>query len=189
MRITSHPLRGSAATKAIRRSKVFDPSARIHLRFVELSDVDFIGAVSPGPSLAIRRRWIQHDKFLESEGREFHFVVVVDGQDEGLVRINDFADVDGEASFGWGDFASHEPRLRTAAALMIYSLGFETLGFGRAHMVVPRGNPEESEFHISMGAEIECDDGEQLYLRFGADAYSKIKDEALQRLVIVAERA
>ena len=184
MRITSHPLRGSAAAKAVRNSKAFDPTVRLHLRFAELNDVPFIAALSPGPSPAARRRWIHHCKSLEAEGDEFNFIVVENGRDQGLVRMHDFAVIGGEASFRWADFISHQPGLLTATVLTIYSLGFDTLGYGRAHMTVPRTRPDLSAFHVSTGAELEFDDGDYLYYRFGAETYDRVRNDALQRLVV-----
>jgi hypothetical protein len=181
MRNTPHPLRGSVAARAIRNSKAFDPNVRVHLRFVELSDAAFIDAMSPGPSLAARRRWIQHYKVLEAQGREFNFVVVEHGDDCGLVRMHDFADIGGEASFRWGDFISEQSGLLTATALSIYSLGFDTLGFERAHMTVPRSDPELSTFHLGTGATLEFDDGDHQYFRFGAETYEQVLDEAMRQ--------
>ena len=190
MRITSHPLRGSAATTALRSSAAFDPNLSVHLRFVELDDVAFITAVSPGPSRAARRQWILQYKLLEAQGSEFNFVIVENGRDTGLVRMNDFVTIGGEASFGWGNFIAPRPGLLTATALAIYSLGFDALGFARAHMMVPKTSPDMAAFHVSTGAELEFDDGYHRYFRYRAETYNNIRDEAMrQRTVIVPETA
>lgn len=181
MRITSHPVRGSAAAAAIRRSSAFDPATRVHLRFVELNDIAFIGTVSPGPSPAARRRWIHHYKFLEAQGDEFNFVVVESGRDRGLVRMHDFAQIGGQASFRWGDIIADGPGLLTATALMIYALGFDALGFERAHLVVPRSNPALSAFHLGTGAEPEGEDADHQYFRYRLETFERLRNDALSR--------
>lgn len=190
MRITSHPLRGSAAAAAARNSAAFDPSVRVHLRFVEMDDIPFLGTISPGPSPAARRTWLHSYKAREAQGREFNFVVVENGQDRGLVRMHDFTEIGGAASFRWGDFVSPHPGLLATTALTIYSLGFDALGYARAHMAVLKSNPGLAAFHLGTGAELEFDDGTYTYFRFAAATYEQIRDEALQRrTAIMSERA
>lgn len=192
MRVKSYPVRGSAAVTAVRNSKAFDPAARVHLRFVELDDFAFIDAISPGPAPAARRRWLQHYKTLEAQGREFDFIIIEDDQERGLVRMHDFADIAGEASFRWGDFVSRHPALLDPTAQLIYGLAFDTIGFARAHMAVPKTSPHLCAFHLGMGAELEYDDGTHRYFRFGADAYAyeQFRDQANRRPAItLAERA
>ena len=181
MEITFHPLRGSAATTAIRDSRAFDPAARVHLRFVEPNDVHLVYDLTPDLSLADRRRWLQEYKSREAQGEEFNFIVVENGRDAGLVCMNDFGTIGGEASFRWGDFVSHQPGLITATALTIYSLGFDALGYARAHLTVSRSEPALSAFHLSTGADLEFADGDHSYYRFGSETYDKVRSEVVKR--------
>jgi hypothetical protein len=188
MQITSQAPRGPSATSAVRNSNAFDPNLRVHLRFVEFDDVAFMGAISPGPSILARRQWIQHYKALEAQGHEFNFIIVENGLPQGLVRMHDFATIGGEPSFRWGDFISVQPGLLTPTALAIYSIGFDTLGFARAHMTVPKTSPDIATFHLETGAKLEFDDGDHQYFRYGAETYQQVRNEALDRFNIIESR-
>jgi hypothetical protein len=151
---------------------------------IEPDDAEFIEELTPSRSIAGRRRSILQYKELEAQGSEFNFIVVENGYDSGLVSMNDFAHIDGEASFGWGDFVSHNPGLITATALSIYSLGFDALGYARAHMAVPRSSHDLLAFHFGTGATLEFNEGLYSYLRFDLDTYEEVRNDAIRRYAV-----
>src|SRR3954467_981960 len=120
---------------------------RSHLRFVEPDDAAFICHLRNDPSLnrhlgpsspdvEQQRQWIERYKLREQADDEFYFVIVSDGQERGVARMYDFRPINGERSFCWGSWIIPPPRipgLATFSAIMIYELGFDTLGFQRCH--------------------------------------------------------
>ena len=172
MFITSHPLCGPAATAAVRRSPALDQSRAIYLRIATPGDAEFVAALRSRPDIAIERRLLQHAAFLTEEGEELSFIAVANGRDRGLVRLHDFTEIAGESSFAWSHHLSeplHPPGLATTIARLVYDVGLGTIGFARAHLIVPATDAALAAFHVGLGAEVEHDDGNHLYLRFGAD--------------------
>ena len=99
-----------------------NPIFRFYFRLVDPADAALICTLRSDPSLKMaslsssspdveaQRRWIESYKEREAEGREFYFVIVADGADQGVVRMYDFREIDGRKSFCWGSWIIKPPR-------------------------------------------------------------------------------
>lgn len=186
------PLTGPAAADAIRRADALDHRFRSHLRLITPADAAYICALRADPSLnrhlsasppdvAAQLRWIERYQAREAEGREFYFCIVSQCQDRGVVRVYDFREIGGLSSFSWGSWIIAPPRppgLVTVSALMIYELGFDTLGFPRAHFDVRRGNAGVIAFHLRVGAELEDEDADSCHYRYTPSAYARLRADS-----------
>ena len=186
----TRPLIGPAATDAVRRADALDPKFRSHLRFVEHDDAAYVWSLRTDASLnrylsasaadvAAQREWIERYKAREAEGVEFYFVVVSEGADRGLIRMYGFKEIGGLPSFCWGSWIIPPPRppgLVTFSAITMYELGFDTLGFPRAHFDVVKENAGVIAFHLRAGAEPEGEDGRSFHYRYTPSAYAGFRE-------------
>ena len=176
MRITSHPLRGPSAAEALQAAPALNTRFRSHLRFVEPGDAAFICRLradstpfrraAPPSELTTQRRWIERYKSRQAAGLEFYFVIVSEARNRGLIRLYDFRDIAGEPSFRWGNWAIQPPvpaSLVIFSAITMHELGFNTLGYPRAHVTVPRANGGLLDFHLRAGADLEFEDADNLH--------------------------
>ena len=188
MFITSHPLCGSAVTDAVRRSPALDPAQPVHLRIAGPQDAEYVAAACNRLDIAAERSWLRQAALLTAEGKELTFIAVTHGQDRGLVRLHDFTEIDGESSFAWSLHLTnplHPPGLTAAIALLVDDIGLGTIGFARAHVLVPADCTALAALHVGIGAELEHDDGEHSYFRFGADDHQHLRTHAASVLMSV----
>lgn len=138
-------------------------SKTVKLRLVEESDAEFIvslrvdekynkhlSAVTGDVDAQVN--WIRRYKEDEANKQQFYFIIErLDGVRCGTVRVYDFVG----NSFSWGSWILNEQKTRYAAiesAFLVYSFGFEELGFERCHFEVRKGNERVISFHEKMGA-------------------------------------
>lgn len=186
---------GPAAADAVRRADALDPKFRSHLRLIEPEDAAYVCSLRTDSSLnrylsasaadvAAQREWIERYQAREATGGEFYFVIVSDTEDRGLIRMYDFKEIGGEPSFCWGSWIIPPPRpagLVTFSAITMYELGFDTLGFPRAHFDVVKANAGVIAFHLRAGAEPEGDDARSFHYRYTPSAYARFRaDSAAQ---------
>ncbi len=172
-------------------SPALDPRHRTHLRLVnaDAQDAAYICALrgdetlnehlSPSSAdVAAQLAWLQGYKAREAAGGEYYFVIVSDGVDCGLVRLYDFREVDGRRSFCWGSWIIPPPRapgLVTYSALLVYEVGFDTLGFEQSHFDVRQGNTGVIGFHERAGARRVSEDELDVFFRFLPEDHERLK--------------
>lgn len=149
--------------KELLKSPSMDDAFLTHVRFVVPDDAEFICKLRSDPNLnqhiskssaAVehQRTWIENYKEREEEGEEFYFVIRHQDKDLGVVRMYDFK----ENSFCWGSWIilpSRPSGLVTFSAVMIYEMGFDSLGFEQSHFDVRIENEKVINFHKRSGAE------------------------------------
>lgn len=166
----------------IERSPALNPHWRTHLRLVNADEKDaaFIVALRGDETLnrhlnptsadvAAQLEWLRSYKTREAAGEEYYFVIVCDGQDRGVVRMYDFREIEGRRSFCWGSWIIPPPKtpgLATYSALLIYEVGFDTLGFEQSHFDVRRANRGVIAFHARAGARRVAEDEQDVYFHF-----------------------
>lgn len=106
-------------------------------------------------SLTEQRKWLAEYKNREKEKKEFYFIIYRKDSDEriGTVRMYDF--VDNIKSFCWGSWILNERKTASSAlesALLVYKIGFYSLGFEQSHFDVRKDNGKVIAFHNKMGA-------------------------------------
>ena len=173
-------------------SSAMDSRFRTHLRLVNADERDaaYICALRADENLnrhlnpssadvAAQLRWLEDYKIREQAGEEYYFVIVSDGADAGVVRLYDFREIEGRRSFCWGSWIIPPPRspgLVTYSALLVYEVGFGTLGFAQSHFDVRRGNIGVVGFHERAGARQVAEDEQDLFFWFMPEDH-----ESLQR--------
>jgi RimJ/RimL family protein N-acetyltransferase len=163
-------------------SPALDPRWRTHLRLVNADEADaaYICALRGDETLntylnpssadvAAQLRWLEGYKAREQAGEEYYFAVVSDGAERGLVRMYDFCELEGRRSFCWGSWIIPPPRapgLVTYSALLVYEVGFGTLGFEQSHFDVRQGNTGVIGFHERAGARRVSEDEQDVFFRY-----------------------
>ncbi|MCX2898889.1 GNAT family N-acetyltransferase [Pseudomonas mandelii] len=139
-------------------------SKTIKLRLVEEVDAEFIISLRTNVAynthlsgvsddINAQIQWIKDYKKDELSRTQFYFIIERnDGVRCGTVRIYDIkAD-----SFSWGSWILNEEKTRYSAiesAFLVYSFGFDNLGFKKSHFEVRKGNEKVISFHKKMGAQ------------------------------------
>lgn len=165
----------------------------IRLRLIEVADAEFVLNLrldkryseylsSVNPSVAAQRAWIESYKDDERAGRQFYFIIENnDGVPCGTVRIYDLQ----EDSFCWGSWILNEHKTRYAAlesAFLIYQIGFQQLGYHKAHFDVRKGNEHVISFHEKMGALRTGEDEENLYFEISESAVLQFRERLIKKL-------
>ena len=175
----------------IEGSPALDPGFRTHLRLVNADEADaaYICGLRGDDSLntylnpttadvEAQLAWLQGYKAREAAGEEYYFVIVSDGADAGLVRMYDFCELEGRRSFCWGSWIIPPPRapgLVTYSALLVYEVGFDTLGFEQSHFDVRQGNLGVIGFHERAGARRVSEDAQDVFFRFFPQDHAALK--------------
>ena len=105
-------------------------------------------------------------------------LVNADEADAGLVRMYDFCELEGRRSFCWGSWIIPPPRapgLVTYSALLVYEVGFDTLGFEQSHFDVRQGNLGVIGFHERAGARRVSEDAQDVFFRFFPQDHAALK--------------
>ncbi|HCG8278609.1 TPA: GNAT family N-acetyltransferase [Vibrio parahaemolyticus] len=138
-------------------------SKTIRIRFVEVSDAEFILSLRTDDKynkylskvesdVEQQKAWIESYKRLEKEGKEYYFIIErIDGAPCGTVRVYDIK----PDSFCWGSWILNESKTKYAAlesAFLVYDFGFSVLGFNQSHFDVMKENKKVVSFHEKMGA-------------------------------------
>ena len=172
-------------------SPALDTRRRTHLRLVEanLQDAAYICRLRGDETLnrhlnpssadvTAQLRWLESYKAREAAGEEYYFAIVSDGADAGLVRLYDFREVEGKNSFCWGSWIIPAPRaagLVTYSALLVYEVGFGTLGFAQSHFDVRRGNTGVIGFHERAGAKRISEDELDVFFTFQPEDHEALR--------------
>ena len=175
----------------IEASPALDAGFRTHLRLVNAdeADAEYICRLRGDDSLntylnpttadvAAQLAWLKGYKAREAAGEEYYFVIVTDGADAGLVRMYDFCEIEGRRSFCWGSWIIPPPRvagLVTYSALLVYEVGFDTLGFEQSHFDVRHGNTGVIGFHERAGARRVSEDDTDVFFHFFPEDHSGLK--------------
>lgn len=162
-------------------------SKSIRLRLIEESDAAFILTLRLDPryntflsavvaDVAAQKKWISHYKEDEAKGAQYYFIIErLDGTPCGTVRVYDMR----EDSFCWGSWILNENKTRYSAlesAFLVYTFGFEHLGFNKCHFDVRKGNTKVISFHEKMGAYRTGEDDVDIFFEITPDAVAAARD-------------
>ena len=172
-------------------SPALDGRYRTHLRLVNADEADAAYIcrlrgdetlnrhLSPSSAdVSAQLGWLERYKAREAAGQEYYFVIVSDGADAGLVRLYDFREVEGKSSFCWGSWiipAPRAPGLVTYSALLVYEVGFGTLGFAQSHFDVRQGNTGVIGFHERAGARRIAEDDLDVFFTFQPEDHDRLR--------------
>jgi len=191
-----NPGSNSDRLRKVLASDALNPKFRSHLRLADITDAEFICTLRSTPELntyisatssdvQAQREWLSKYKGREAAGQEFYFVIQSDGNDVGVVRLYDFREINKQQSFSWGSWIIRPPRvsgLVTFSAVMVYEIGFDTLGFDRAHFEVIKGNDNVISFHLRSGAVLENTLSDRLEFGFWPEHWHTFKSESRDQI-------
>ena len=138
---------------------------------------------SGAASVQTQREWL--DRYLEraARGFEHYFVILLNEQAVGAVRIYDIKAAAG--TFTWGSWvvqAGIPARVAWSSALLVYDFAFEHLGLSRADFDVVAGNHNVIRFHKSFGATVTGESGGLVHFSLLQGEYAAIRPKFLLRL-------
>jgi len=159
----------------------------VRLRLATEADAAFLLGLRLDPSrnqnisatssdLSAQVSWMHAYGAREAAGREAYFVIEVDGQPQGSVRLYDYRpSVD---SFCWGSWIIRPGAPASTAyqsAILVYDLAFGPLRFDRSHFDVRQANVSVWKFHEKMGARILREDDLDRFYEYAVEDYRQAR--------------
>jgi RimJ/RimL family protein N-acetyltransferase len=159
----------------------------VRLRLALESDAEFLLGLRLDPlrnqnisatssDLGAQFNWMRAYSARETAGQEAYFVIEVDGQPQGSVRLYDYRPSDG--SFCWGSWIIRpgaSPSAAYQSAILVYDLAFGSLRFDRSHFDVRQANVSVWKFHEKMGARLVREDNLDRFYAYGAEDYRQVR--------------
>jgi RimJ/RimL family protein N-acetyltransferase len=159
----------------------------VRLRLATESDSEFLLGLRLDPSrnqnisatssdLGAQVSWMRAYDAREAAGQEAYFVIEVDGQPQGSVRLYDYRPADD--SFCWGSWIIRpgaSPSTAHQSAVLVYDLAFGSLRFARSHFDVRQANVSVWKFHEKMGACLVREDSLDRFYAYGAEEYRQVR--------------
>ena len=122
--------------------------------------------------LEAQKTWMRSYVGREIAGQEAYFVIEVDAQSCGSLRLYDY--VPAEDSFCWGSWIIRPGAPATTAyqsVVLAYDLAFGALGFSRSHFDVRQANVSVWKFHEKMGARLVREDSLNRFYHYTVEDY------------------
>lgn len=116
-----------------------------------------------------------------ASGREAYFVIEIDGEPQGSLRLYDY--LPGRNSFCWGSWIVRPGAPAATAyqsAVIAYDLAFGTLCFARAHFDVRQANVSVWKFHEKMGAKLVREDAHDRFYEYVVEDYRQARARLLK---------
>lgn len=116
--------------------------------------------------------WMKSYSSRYAVGREAYFIIEVDGQPVGSVRLYDY--LPDRDSFCWGSWIIQpgaHPLTAYRSAILVYDLAFGPLEFTRSHFNVRNANTSVWKFHEKMGAKLLMVTGNERHYEYLATDY------------------
>jgi RimJ/RimL family protein N-acetyltransferase len=160
---------------------------KVRLRLARESDAEFLLGLRLNPSrnqnisatsgdLGAQVSWMRAYGTREVAGQEAYFVIEVDGQPQGSLRLYDYrSSVD---SFCWGSWIIRPGAPASTAyqsAILAYDLAFGVLGFARSHFDVRQANLSVWKFHEKMGARLVREDDLDRFYEYTGEDYRQAR--------------
>ena len=112
----------------------------------------------------------------EAAGQEAYFVIEVDGQPQGSLRLYDYRP--SADSFCWGSWIIRPGAPAATAyqsAILAYDLAFGALRFARSHFDVRQANLSVWKFHEKMGARLVREDSLDRFYDYAGEDYRQAR--------------
>jgi RimJ/RimL family protein N-acetyltransferase len=159
----------------------------VRLRLVTEADAAFLLGLRLDPSrnqnisttssdIGAQVSWMRAYASREAAGQEAYFVIEVDGQPQGSLRLYDYrASAD---SFCWGSWIIRPGAPAATAyqsAILAYDLAFGALRFARSHFDVRQANLSVWKFHEKMGARLIREDNLDRFYEYAGEDYRQAR--------------
>jgi hypothetical protein len=162
--VTRNPNR----TEAVKRWLAGRIDNLVILRLVQFSDCRFIHSLRTDhklnqhlstvkSDLVSQKTWLKSYFDREFSGLEFYFLIILDGNPVGTVRVYDLR----TDSFTWGSWiikAGTSPLVALKSVALVYELGFNLLEYTKSIFEVRKGNISVIRFHLRTGAQLVGED-------------------------------
>jgi RimJ/RimL family protein N-acetyltransferase len=159
----------------------------VRLRLVTEADAEFLLGLRLDPSrnqnisttssdLGAQISWMRACGIRESAGQEAYFVIEVDGQPMGSLRLYDYRP--SSESFCWGSWIIRPGAPAATAyqsAILAYDLAFGALRFARSHFDVRQANLSVWKFHEKMGARLVREDTLDRFYEYAGEDYRQAR--------------
>ena len=125
--------------------------------------------------------WMRAYAGRYATGREAYFVIEVDGEPQGSLRLYDY--LPERDSFCWGSWIIRPGAPAATAyqsAIIAYDLAFGALRFTRAHFDVRQANMSVWKFHEKMGAKLAREDSLDRFYEYGVEDYRQARVRLLK---------
>ncbi len=116
--------------------------------------------------------WMRAYALREAAGLEAYFVIEVDGQPQGSLRLYDYRPA--SDSFCWGSWIIRPGAPAATAyqsAILAYDLAFGALCFAHSHFDVRQANLSVWKFHEKMGARLVREDSLDRFYEYACEDY------------------
>jgi RimJ/RimL family protein N-acetyltransferase len=116
--------------------------------------------------------WMESYLNRFNDGNEAYFIIEVEGQSQGTLRLYDY--LSDQDSFCWGSWIIRPgaPALTAyQSAILVYDLAFGALKFTRAHFEVRQANISVWKFHEKMGAKMVREDNQDRFYEYSIEEY------------------
>jgi RimJ/RimL family protein N-acetyltransferase len=116
--------------------------------------------------------WMESYLKRYNQGGEAYFIIEVNGQPQGTLRLYDY--LPEQDSFCWGSWIIRPgaPALTAyQSAILVYDLAFGSLKFTRAHFDVRQANISVWKFHEKMGAKVVREDTQDRFYDYTFEDY------------------
>lgn len=131
---------------------------------------------STSSDLSAQVSWMRAYGVREAAGQEAYFVIEVDGQPQGSLRLYDYQP--SSDSFCWGSWIIRPGAPAATAyqsAILAYDLAFGALGFTRSHFDVRQANLSVWRFHEKLDARLAREDAQDRYYEYAVEDYRKAR--------------
>jgi RimJ/RimL family protein N-acetyltransferase len=159
----------------------------VRLRLALESDAEFLLGLRLDPSrnqnisatssdLCAQLNWMRAYSARETAGQEAYFVIEVDGQPQGSLRLYDYRT--SADSFCWGSWIIRPGAPAATAyqsAILAYDLAFGALRFARSHFDVRQANVSVWKFHEKMGARLVREDSLDRFYEYAGEDYRQAR--------------
>jgi RimJ/RimL family protein N-acetyltransferase len=122
--------------------------------------------------LSAQVSWMRAYAAREAAGHEAYFVIEVDGQPQGSLRLYDYRP--SEDSFCWGSWIIRpgaSPSTAYQSAILVYDLAFGALRFAHSNFDVRQANLSVWKFHEKMGARLVREDDLDRFYEYACEDY------------------
>jgi RimJ/RimL family protein N-acetyltransferase len=159
----------------------------VRLRLVNETDAAFLLSLRLDPSrnqnisatssdLGAQISWMRAYALREAAGQEAYFIIEVEGQPQGSLRLYDYRpSVD---SYCWGSWIvspGAPPTTAYQSAIIAYDLAFGSLRFARSHFDVRQANLSVWKFHEKMGARLVREDALDRFYDYSSEEYRQAR--------------
>jgi len=126
------------------------------------------------PDIDRQRIWLRDYKLREAEGREFYFIISLEGRPIGTFRLYNI-DGDRFESGSWVFDPQSPPGASILGDIICKEIAYDTLGLLHDRGDVRRDNRQVMRYNLSWEPTITGEDEQNVYMEFTKENFNRIK--------------